>query len=92
MQPGMRMGVPEDAGSDGMSFVCTLSLGGPGIPVNEFCALQKIVTNRHGKDVMISVQDKKGRMHLTKPGYFLDDQHLGYIDIKTGSLVWDVTA
>lgn len=70
----------------GGGFVCTLSLGkdGGGIPVEEFCAIQKIVTMKHGDGVMISVQDKEGHMHLTK-----DKKHLGYIDIKTGSLVWD---
>ena len=72
-----------------MKVTLSIGAGNPGIPVDEFWALVKIVTGRHGKDVMISVQDEQGRMHLTKPGYFLDDQHLGHIDIKTGSLVWD---
>lgn len=55
-----------------------------GIAVNEFCALVDIVTARHGEGVMVSVQDKEGHMHLTK-----EEKHLGYIDIITGSLVWD---
>jgi hypothetical protein len=71
------------------AFVATLSLDGPGIPVDEFVALIAIITKKYGKDVTISAQDEMGRMHLTKPGYFLDDKHLGYIDINTGSLVWD---
>jgi len=54
------------------------------IAVNEFCSLVDIVTERYGKEVMMSGQDKEGHMHLTKEG-----KHLGYIDIKTGSLVWD---
>ena len=70
-------------------LVATLSLGGEGLPVREFCDLVALVTKKHGKDVLISAEDKEGHMHLTKPGRFLDDQHLGYIDINTGSLVWD---
>jgi len=71
-------------------IVATLSFDkSKGIPVDEFCALVAIVTRRHGETVMISAQDEKGHMHLTKPGHFLGDQHLGYIDINTGSLVWD---
>ena len=54
------------------------------ISVNEFCALVAIVENRHGKNVMASQTDDEGHMHLTKEG-----KHLGYIDINTGSLVWD---
>ena len=66
-------------------IVATLSLDkSKGIPVDEFCALVAIVTKRHGKTVMIAAQDEKGHMHLTK-----DKKHLGYIDINTGSLVWD---
>lgn len=65
-----------------------------GIPVNEFCALVDIVTKKHGKGVMISSQDKEGKMHLTKRFTGLkkgttEMRHLGYIDLKTGSLVWD---
>jgi len=42
-------------------IVATLSLDkSRGIPVDEFCALEKIVTKKHGKGVMISVQDKNG--------------------------------
>lgn len=64
------------------------------IPINEFCALVNIVTERHGKDVAISTCDVEGHMHLTKKAVGLKagttvDRHLGYIDIKTGSLVWD---
>jgi hypothetical protein len=77
-------------------FVATLSIGkgNGGIPVDEFCKLVDVVTGRHGKGVMISVQDEHGHMHLTNPeigevtGYRYS-HHLGYIDIKTGSLVWD---
>lgn len=66
-------------------FVATLALDkSRGIPIDEFCALERIVTKKHGEGVMISVQDKDGHMHLTK-----DKKHLGYIDINTGSLVWD---
>jgi len=54
------------------------------IPINEFCSLVDIVTERYGKEVMMSAQDKNGHMHLTRDG-----EHLGYIDIETGSLVWD---
>ena len=85
------MNIQESRTDKTGAFVCALSFGGPGIPIDEFCALVKVVTGRHGEDVIISVQDEQGRMHLTKPGHFLDDQHLGYIDIKTGSLVWDGT-
>jgi hypothetical protein len=68
--------------------------GGTGIPIPEFCALVELVTKKFGQDVMISVCDKEGHMHLTKkyvglkPGTLVD-KHLGYIDIHTGSLVWD---
>ena len=63
-------------------FVATLSFDkSKGIPVDEFCKLVDIVIKKHGENVMISVQDKEGHMHLTK-----DKKHLGYIDIKTGSL------
>ncbi len=54
------------------------------ISINEFVALVAIVTNRHGKGVMMSEQTAENRMDLS-----LDDKHLGYIDIATGSLVWD---
>ncbi len=54
------------------------------IPVDEFCSLVDIVTKRYGETVMISAEDSAGHMHLTREG-----EHLGYIDIKTGSLVWD---
>ncbi len=54
------------------------------ISINEFCALVEIVTKRHGKDVMVSEVDQENHMHLKK-----DEEHLGYIDITTGSLVWD---
>lgn len=71
-----------------MSFTATLGIGGgpdaPGTPVKEFCALIDIITKRHGKDVMVKECDKKGHMHFSK-----DKKHLGYIDINTGSLVWD---
>jgi hypothetical protein len=65
-----------------------------GIPIEEFCALVDIVTKKHGKDVMISACDGEGHMHLTKKMMGLHagtttDMHLGYIDIKTGSLIWD---
>lgn len=77
---------PKEQKKDG--FTVTLGIGGgpnaPGTPVPEFLQLVKIVTKRHGKGVMIRQCDKDGRMHLTK-----DKQHLGYIDINTGSLVWD---
>lgn len=55
-----------------------------GIAVGEFCSLVVIVTRRYGEGVMISCEDAEGHMHLTKEG-----EHLGYIDINTGSLVWD---
>jgi len=54
------------------------------IPINEFCALVDIVTERYGKEVMMGAQDKLGHLHLSREG-----EHLGYIDITTGSLVWD---
>jgi hypothetical protein len=68
-----------------------------GIPINEFCALVAIVTEKHGKNVMISACDKDGHMHLTKKVVGLKagtttDRHLGYIDVNTGSLVWDGAA
>lgn len=64
------------------------------IPIDEFCALVDIVTKRHGKDVMVAACDSDGHMHLTKKATELisgtiTDRHLGYIDIRTGSLVWD---
>ena len=77
-----------------MSFTATLGIGGAGTPISEFCALVDIITKRHGKDVMISECDKKGHMHFSKKvtgmkAGSIVDQHLGYIDINTGSLVWD---
>lgn len=54
------------------------------ISIEEFCALVNIVTKRHGEDVMVSESDKQNRMHMTKDG-----KHLGYIDIDTGSLIWE---
>lgn len=68
-----------------MSFKASLGIGGAGTPISEFCALVEIITKRHGKGVMISERDKKGHMHFSK-----EKQHLGYIDINNGSLVWDV--
>jgi len=67
-------------------LIATLSLdkSGGGIAISEFCALVAIVTKKHGKEVTISGEDEEGHMHLQKNG-----QHLGYIDITTGSLVWD---
>jgi hypothetical protein len=77
-------------------MIATLSIDKSqgGIPVEEFCALVAIVTKRHGQGVMISVQDHQGHMHLTNPEIgavtgFRYSHYLGYIDIKTGSLVWD---
>lgn len=55
-----------------------------GIPIPEFCALVDIVTKRYGTGVMVSPQDGEGKMHLTLGG-----EHLGHIDINTGSLVWN---
>ena len=52
--------------------------------IDEFCDLETLVTKKHGPGVMISAQDKEGHMHLTKDG-----KHIGYIDINTGSLVYD---
>lgn len=80
-------GKPSDKQKkDGFTF--TLGIGGdpnaPGTPVPEFLQIVKIVTMRHGENVMVGQCDKEGRMHLTK-----NKQHLGYIDINTGSLVWD---
>lgn len=54
------------------------------ISINEFCAIVDIVTERYGKEVMMGAQDKLGHLHLSRDG-----EHLGYIDITTGSLVWD---
>jgi hypothetical protein len=54
------------------------------MPVKEFCALVDIITKKCGKSVMVSECDKIGHMHFSK-----DKKHLGYIDINTGSLVWD---
>ena len=67
-------------------FVATLSIGKGqgGIPVDEFCALIAIATKRYGNKVMMAAQDEKGHAHLT-----LEGKHIGYIDIDTGSLVWD---
>ena len=70
-----------------MSFKATLGIGGPGqpgTPIPEFCALVDIIVKKHGKTVMVKECDKEGKMHFSK-----DKQHLGYIDINTGSLVWD---
>jgi len=88
-----------EAKKKGGGIIVTLSIGkgSGGIPVDEFCKLVDVVTERHGKDVMVSVEDEKGHMHLSKPeigeitGYRYS-HHLGYIDIKTGSLVWDGAA
>lgn len=65
------------------SFYMALGEYGPGTSIEEFCALVKIITKRHGKKIMISECDREGKMHFSKDG-----KHLGYIDIKTGSLVW----
>ncbi len=54
------------------------------ITVNEFCSLLNIVTKKHGKDVLITTADEAGLMHIIKC-----NEHLGHIDLKTGSLVWD---
>jgi hypothetical protein len=74
-------------------FVIALEIGGNknnrGLSVDEFVKLSKIVTARNGKDVLISQPDNKGHMRLTKPGHFLDPQYLGYVDVNTGSLVWE---
>ena len=70
-----------------MSFTATLGIGGkdmPGTPIPDFLDLVKIVTKKYGKKVMIKECDKNGQMHLS-----LEGKHLGYIDINTGSLVWD---
>ena len=70
-----------------MSFKATIGVGGdgqPGTPIPEFCALVDIITKKHGKKVMVGECDKKGYMHFSK-----DEKHLGYIDINTGSLVWN---
>jgi hypothetical protein len=66
-----------------MSFSATLGFGG-GTPIPDFLDLVKIVTKKYGKKVMIKECDAQGQMHLS-----LDGKHLGYIDITTGSLVWD---
>lgn len=65
-------------------FCATLGIGGPGTSIEEFCTLVKIITKRHGNEVVVSECDGDGKMHFSK-----DKQHLGYIEIKTGSLVWD---
>ena len=68
-------------------FHCTLGFaidGVGGTPVSEFVALSKIVTDRHGKEVMVSETDREGHMHFSKNG-----NHLGYIDVNTGSLIWE---
>jgi hypothetical protein len=65
-------------------FTASLGMGGPGTTIPEFCALVKIITRRHGKKVMIGECDENGWMHFSK-----GEKHLGYIDIRTGSLVWD---
>ncbi len=57
------------------------------LSIEEFCALVDIAVKRYGKDVMLSEGDMDNQMHLT-----LGDRHLGYIDINTGSLVWDKEA
>ena len=67
-----------------MSFTATLGFGGEGIPIPDFVDLVKIVTKKYGKKVTIKECDKQGQMHLS-----LEGKHLGYIDIITGSLVWD---
>lgn len=54
------------------------------ISINEFCSLVDIITARHGKNVLVSAQNAEGYMHFSKDG-----EHLGYIDVKTGSLIWD---
>lgn len=54
------------------------------LSINEFCALVDIIAARHGKNVMVSEQDAEDHMHFSKDG-----EHLGYIDVKTGSLIWD---
>ena len=66
------------------TLTATLAFGKGGLPVSEFCALVNIITDRHGKEVMISECDPEGKMHFS-----LDNRHLGFININTGSLVWD---
>ena len=70
-----------------MPFTAALVIGGkdtPGLPVSEFVDLVNVITKKHGKGVMIGECDKEGHMHLS-----LKKKHLGYIDVNTGSLVWD---
>lgn len=70
-----------------MTFKLELGIGGKnmsGTPISDFLDLVKIITKKHGKKVMIKECDKNGQMHLS-----LEGKHLGYIDINTGSLVWD---
>lgn len=57
-----------------------------GLSVDEFAKMTEIARIRYGDGVMISPADKDSRMHLSK-----DKKHLGYIDLKTGSLIWDGT-
>jgi hypothetical protein len=80
--PNVLRDCAEDEGMT--EFCATLGIGTLGTTIPEFCALVKIITKRHGKKVMISECDAEGKMHFSKDG-----KHLGYIDIKTGSLVWD---
>lgn len=60
----------------------------PGIPIEEFCALMKVATLRYGEGLTISGADKAGHMHLFKDQEHFKE-HLGYIDLNSGSLVWD---
>ncbi len=54
------------------------------ISIDQFSLLAKEAEKRYGPDVMVSAVDADDHMQLTKKG-----EHLGYIDIKTGDLVWD---
>ena len=55
-----------------------------GLSVEEFSEYAKIAERRHGPGVMVGQPSQTGRMNLTKSG-----KHLGYIDVITGSLIWD---
>lgn len=66
------------------TFTAVLGFGKGGLAVSEFCKLVEVITDRYGEGVMISECDKEAKMHFS-----LNNEHLGFIDINTGSLVWD---
>jgi len=71
------------------------------VSIEEFCLLAAAIIERCGSHTILSSPDKNGHVHISTwfevegidgHGLFGRDivtQHRGYIDIKTGSLIWD---